>query len=107
MIRRPPRSTLFPYTTLFRSHHPSRGEEHERVVLTRLRAGAPEIAHGEQQDQRGRVADYDVDEQGEIVEHDQVRERATGLARARERGERIAQQSRERERPEELLALGA
>src|SRR2546425_8320503 len=23
MIRRPPRSTLFPYTTLFRSHHPS------------------------------------------------------------------------------------
>src|SRR2546422_8636198 len=24
MIRRPPRSTLFPYTTLFRSHAPSR-----------------------------------------------------------------------------------
>src|SRR5437870_6662006 len=24
MIRRPPRSTLFPYTTLFRSHHPAR-----------------------------------------------------------------------------------
>src|SRR5258705_4899404 len=24
MIRRPPRSTLFPYTTLFRSHLPSR-----------------------------------------------------------------------------------
>src|SRR3989442_10426271 len=24
MIRRPPRSTLFPYTTLFRSHRPSR-----------------------------------------------------------------------------------
>src|SRR2546430_3488783 len=23
MIRRPPRSTLFPYTTLFRSHRPS------------------------------------------------------------------------------------
>src|SRR5438034_1805023 len=22
MLRRPPRSTLFPYTTLFRSHHP-------------------------------------------------------------------------------------
>src|SRR2546426_2428934 len=27
MIRRPPRSTLFPYTTLFRSH------EHERDIL--------------------------------------------------------------------------
>src|SRR2546422_6403755 len=25
MIRRPPRSTLFPYTTLFRSHSASRG----------------------------------------------------------------------------------
>src|SRR5258707_889456 len=25
MIRRPPRSTLFPYTTLFRSHHQYRG----------------------------------------------------------------------------------
>src|SRR5256885_11914484 len=24
MIRRPPRSTLFPYTTLFRSHHPAK-----------------------------------------------------------------------------------
>src|SRR3712207_6880098 len=24
MIRRPPRSTLFPYTTLFRSHRPAR-----------------------------------------------------------------------------------
>src|SRR2546430_13228247 len=28
MIRRPPRSTLFPYTTLFRSrHHDQRGDE--------------------------------------------------------------------------------
>src|SRR5438874_6810514 len=26
MIRRPPTSTLFPYTTLFRSHHPAAGE---------------------------------------------------------------------------------
>src|SRR6266478_7059926 len=31
MIRRPPRSTLFPYTTLFRSHRPHRhryGRQH-------------------------------------------------------------------------------
>src|SRR3712207_9024449 len=27
MIRRPPRSTLFPYTTLFRSHHGGGSEE--------------------------------------------------------------------------------
>src|SRR5688572_32186176 len=32
MIRRPPRSTLFPYTTLFRSHRPARPA---------LRAGGP------------------------------------------------------------------
>src|SRR5689334_24433805 len=35
MIRRPPRSTLFPYTTLFRS-----GEERRRVRLPRDRARA-------------------------------------------------------------------
>src|SRR2546430_3651512 len=32
MIRRPPRSTLFPYTTLFRSR--SAGEFHKRLGLT-------------------------------------------------------------------------
>src|SRR3712207_6992515 len=41
MIRRPPRSTLFPYTTLFRSH--------EDLVLERLaplgRAGRAAAAH--------------------------------------------------------------
>src|ERR1041385_8296280 len=31
MIRRPPRSTLFPYTTLFRSH--VEGEKQQRVSL--------------------------------------------------------------------------
>src|SRR5256885_12429648 len=30
MIRRPPRSTLFPYTTLFRSHRADERGEHER-----------------------------------------------------------------------------
>src|SRR2546421_3303610 len=30
MIRRPPRSTLFPYTTLFRSHVRAGGPVHER-----------------------------------------------------------------------------
>src|SRR6267143_7285321 len=38
MIRRPPRSTLFPYTTLFRSLHP--GTELLRVRLAGLRAFA-------------------------------------------------------------------
>src|SRR5256885_10010800 len=37
MIRRPPRSTLFPYTTLFRSQH------HVRVVLAHARAKAERL----------------------------------------------------------------
>src|SRR5438309_8355299 len=36
MIRRPPRSTLFPYTTLFRSH----GPDGKLVLLRRERSGA-------------------------------------------------------------------
>src|SRR2546430_11871129 len=37
MIRRPPRSTLFPYTTLFRSR---------LAVLTRIRPASPRITTG-------------------------------------------------------------
>src|SRR3712207_7092607 len=47
MIRRPPRSTLFPYTTLFRSSSRGRGDAGERVgngvirhATTRAAAGA-------------------------------------------------------------------
>src|SRR5258708_27401064 len=36
MIRRPPRSTLFPYTTLFRSEHAPARREHAQVELLRL-----------------------------------------------------------------------
>src|SRR2546429_6714816 len=35
MIRRPPRSTLFPYTTLFRSHRPTRGGDRAARRLQR------------------------------------------------------------------------
>src|SRR2546430_16752382 len=35
MIRRPPRSTLFPYTTLFRSHLAAGDVEHDRGACTR------------------------------------------------------------------------
>src|SRR3712207_7088471 len=49
MIRRPPRSTLFPYTTLFRSHTFTRGERGEtdgRAPRRWLRAGRVRL-HGE------------------------------------------------------------
>src|SRR2546422_2920914 len=39
MIRRPPRSTLFPYTTLFRSHCGQHVQRHERI------AGGNEFDH--------------------------------------------------------------
>src|SRR2546422_4444177 len=42
MIRRPPRSTLFPYTTLFRSRDPGaavRHREHQRLTLPVHREG--------------------------------------------------------------------
>src|ERR1051326_7588375 len=40
MIRRPPRSTLFPYTTLFRSVHPDRvGVAHHETTVAPDAAG--------------------------------------------------------------------
>src|ERR1039458_4477045 len=39
MIRRPPRSTLFPYTTLFRSQHTLSRSESERRAETEILAG--------------------------------------------------------------------
>src|SRR3712207_7793731 len=41
MIRRPPRSTLFPYTTLFRSRHPA---GRPRAALDRALPGGPLLA---------------------------------------------------------------
>src|SRR5256885_9655728 len=42
MIRRPPRSTLFPYTTLFRSLGISRGRLRYRIMKQSLRPGGSE-----------------------------------------------------------------
>src|SRR5437667_7892406 len=49
MIRRPPRSTLFPYTTLFRSllH-----------VAAALQVGLGDLAGAQQQDHRGRSEEH-------------------------------------------------
>src|SRR2546426_8094288 len=49
MIRRPPRSTLFPYTTLFRSDdtasatEPAFSPDGSRIAFTSTRDGQPEI----------------------------------------------------------------
>src|SRR3712207_7738420 len=45
MIRRPPRSTLFPYTTLFRSHELDRPEDHQPLDVVRVR-GVVDLGDG-------------------------------------------------------------
>src|SRR5438309_7197408 len=44
MIRRPPRSTLFPYTTLFRSHIRKRPALEAANLIRQLQAGGFEVA---------------------------------------------------------------
>src|SRR3712207_8779183 len=46
MIRRPPRSTLFPYTTLFRSPAPVLQQHAEERGVVRLRAAGGEVDLG-------------------------------------------------------------
>src|SRR3712207_7957993 len=52
MIRRPPRSTLFPYTTLFRSHEQRRPLAEVDRVEDALRVGVPELL-GDELEARG------------------------------------------------------
>src|SRR5256885_4882743 len=58
MIRRPPRSTLFPYTTLFRSHEQGEGgdrlehADHAQLDLARPPKSRGDDAHGQAQDDR-------------------------------------------------------
>src|SRR3712207_7417734 len=71
MIRRPPRSTLFPYTTLFRS---GRGAEHDQQFFTEV---AQHLPQAEAVDPRQR-ADDDRDEEaaGDVEGTDEQAERA-------------------------------
>src|SRR3989475_101355 len=46
MIRRPPRSTLFPYTTLFRSGHEAAARTHQDGIAKRLPDACQRMAHG-------------------------------------------------------------
>src|SRR2546426_11561545 len=57
MIRRPPRSTLFPYTTLFRSQGPDDAGEAE-ILGTHPQGHHPHLAL--RQHDRGRVAQREV-----------------------------------------------
>src|SRR2546430_6473211 len=70
MIRRPPRSTLFPYTTLFRS-------------IERLQRGAVggrgKERHGQPSGGRDRDADHELDRRGERGEPERSEEHTSEL----------------------------
>src|SRR5688572_30876009 len=59
MIRRPPRSTLFPYTTLFRSRQLRWSEDDERVTVFRSPANN---SNGNTFDQQGRRSEEHTSE---------------------------------------------
>src|SRR5438094_7063844 len=50
MIRRPPRSTLFPYTTLFRSRHAGPADRHAAARGPGQRRRLPEVRGGGRRD---------------------------------------------------------
>src|SRR3989475_12441615 len=109
MIRRPPRSTLFPYTTLFRSHSEAEERQKNQDVLGgedrggrggragAERAGGRHEDRGQQERQEKRIevgsaapgvervvveGDHGlVDEVGEAEEQDDARQEPAGLAR--------------------------
>src|SRR3712207_8977564 len=56
MIRRPPRSTLFPYTTLFRSHADEGAADHEDRVVGREGGDRPRHHHHQGQRQQQHLA---------------------------------------------------
>src|SRR2546430_4028546 len=58
MIRRPPRSTLFPYTTLFRSHHGRRARAVARACPGRGLPAAHARARGVRQAGRNRSEEH-------------------------------------------------
>src|SRR2546430_8608818 len=57
MIRRPPRSTLFPYTTLFRSRPDQRGHQvrHQPVPWVGVRVHAEPESRGQRYERRVRT----------------------------------------------------
>src|SRR2546427_2437403 len=90
MIRRPPRSTLFPYTTLFRSHERAPGEVEQRAPV------APTPPPGEGRERLGEPL------QPQLELRVAPLERSTGAVHALQRPRvavRPAQLSREHGRP--------
>src|SRR2546430_10294074 len=72
MIRRPPRSTLFPYTTLFRSLQHRDGAAEAVIRLRQLEADRPPTEHDEPRRQR-RLIEGGDDRQEARVDRESTR----------------------------------
>src|SRR2546422_1715957 len=74
MIRRPPRSTLFPYTTLFRSHYRDPITHALQLVHEMARDENRCAALGDVRDQRAKdVAPHDrIQSVGRLIQHQQI-----------------------------------
>src|SRR3712207_3983437 len=81
MIRRPPRSTLFPYTTLFRSHHEGGRERRRLGRVPRVRGVPPD---GRQDARRDRGGDQGALGRAGVLHSSS---RRAGRARRGERGD--------------------
>src|SRR2546430_10180617 len=82
MIRRPPRSTLFPYTTLFRSRPGSR-DQHRSPDLNTCFAIRPDADGKRLEQRRGVIADFVGHGVGELRPHgDELRQRSIDWRRA-------------------------
>src|SRR5688572_31602855 len=68
MIRRPPRSTLFPYTTLFRSEPPPIGEEATHRLQRQVPA-VPDVPHRRTSQPQLRTSYFAIPWQGRSEEH--------------------------------------
>src|SRR5687768_17886244 len=67
MLRRPPRSTLFPYTTLFRSRQARRQDANDRTVVVDDGAGAAGV--GDPQREAGGEGVAQLHEERRSEEH--------------------------------------
>src|SRR3989449_260875 len=76
MIRRPPRSTLFPYTTLFRSHAPAKGypEFPDQAKRSEKREAAPPVAEHAASEEAGAGGSLVLEGAGDITDSEMLAE---------------------------------
>src|SRR5690349_24194635 len=83
-MRRPPRSTLFPYTTLFRSRRRRRGRAGEHAVAERRARRGRRLVSGRRERQRDRQRPVRPGEPGRQAAADRSEEHTSELQSRRD-----------------------